>query len=104
MQELYVQMKLLHLKPITVVDYEREVYVYEHGNVRVTFDSHIRTSIRNNDLLNLNLNMAEALDPNIVVLEVKYDEFMPDVIKYLLQLFNRRKETFSKYQLSRMYL
>ena len=103
-QELYVQMKLLHLKPITVVDYEREVYVYEHGNVRVTFDSHIRTSIRNNDLLNLNLNMAEALDPNIVVLEVKYDEFMPDVIKYLLQLFNRRKETFSKYQLSRMYL
>jgi hypothetical protein len=38
------------LKPVTVVDYEREVFIYEHGNVRVTFDSSIKTSFRNNDL------------------------------------------------------
>ncbi|WP_042352414.1 polyphosphate polymerase domain-containing protein [Bacillus massiliigorillae] len=102
-QELYVQMKLLQLKPVTIVDYEREVFIYGPGNVRVTFDSHIRTSMRNNDVLNSDVNMVETLDPNIVILEVKYDEFLPDIIKLLLQVNDRRKETYSKYQISRMY-
>lgn len=101
-QDLYVQMNLFSLKPVTVVDYEREVFIYRHGNVRVTFDSSIKTSFRNNDVLNPNLPMVET-NPEIVVLEVKYDEFLPDVIKYLLQLGDRRKGTYSKYQISRMY-
>ncbi len=101
-QDLFIQMNLYQLKPITVVDYEREVFIYEHGNVRVTFDSSIKTSIRNNDVLNPDLAMVET-NPDIVILEVKYDEFIPDVIKYLLQLGDRRKGTYSKYQISRMF-
>lgn len=42
-------------------------------------------------------------NPDIVILEVKYDEFLPDVIKRLLQVGDRRKGTYSKYQISRMY-
>ncbi|MGN1386894.1 MAG: polyphosphate polymerase domain-containing protein [Bacillus sp. (in: firmicutes)] len=102
-QELYIQMKLLQLKPVTIVDYEREVFVYEYGNVRVTFDSNMKTSHRNNDVLNPHVPMAVTLDPNIVVVEVKFDEYLPDIIKLLLQVNDRRKESFSKYQLSRMY-
>ncbi|QDP41907.1 polyphosphate polymerase domain-containing protein [Radiobacillus deserti] len=101
-QELYVHMKLYKLTPLTVVDYEREVYIYEHGNVRVTFDSEIKTSFRNNDLLNPDLPMVET-DSDIVILEVKFDEYFPDVIRRLLQLDNRRRGTYSKYQVSRMY-
>ena len=102
-QELYVQMKLMLLKPITIVDYEREVFIYPHGNVRVTFDSHIRTSNRSIDFLNPDIHMVPALDPNIVILEVKYDEFIPDFIKSILQVSDRRKDTYSKYYLSRIY-
>jgi hypothetical protein len=101
-QDLYFQMITFQLKPVTVVDYEREVFIYEHGNVRVTFDSSIKTSFRNNDLLNRDLAMVET-NPEIVILEVKYDEYLPDVIKCLLQLGNRRKGTYSKYQISRMF-
>lgn len=101
-QDLHVQMNLFQLKPLTVVDYEREVFTYRPGNVRVTFDSSIKTSFRNNDVLNPDLPMVET-NPEVVVLEVKYDEFLPDVIKLLLQLGDRRKGTYSKYQLSRMY-
>lgn len=101
-QDLYIQMNLFQLKPVTVVDYEREVFIYEHGNVRVTFDGAIKTSFRNNDVLNPDLAMVET-NPDIVILEVKYDEFLPDVIKYLLQLGDRRKGTYSKYQISRMF-
>ncbi|WP_062109886.1 polyphosphate polymerase domain-containing protein [Bacillus niameyensis] len=102
LQDLYVQMNLFQLKPITVVDYEREVYIYPHGNVRVTFDSSIKTSFRNNDVLNSQLPMVET-NPDIVVLEVKYDQYLPDVIKQMLQIGNRLKGTYSKYQISRMY-
>ncbi|MCH1625970.1 polyphosphate polymerase domain-containing protein [Fredinandcohnia quinoae] len=101
-QDLFIQMNLTQLKPVTVVDYEREVFIYEHGNVRVTFDSSIKTSFRNNDVLNPDLAMIDT-NPDIVILEVKYDEFLPDVIKYLLQLGDRRKGTYSKYQISRMF-
>lgn len=101
-QDLYRQMNLMQLKPITVVDYEREVFIYEFGNVRVTFDSSIKTSFRNNDVFNPNLPMVET-NPDIIILEVKYDEFLPDVIKHLIQLHDRRRGTYSKYQISRMY-
>ncbi|HWK23626.1 MAG TPA: polyphosphate polymerase domain-containing protein [Ureibacillus sp.] len=101
-QDLYVQMNLFQIKPVTVVDYEREVFIYDQGNVRVTFDGHIKTSFRNNDLLNPGLAMVET-NPDVVILEVKYDEFLPDVIKCLLQLGNRKKGTYSKYQVSRMF-
>ena len=101
-KELYIQMHLYQLKPLTVVDYEREVFIYRHGNVRVTFDSSIKTSFRNNDVLNKDLPMVET-NPDITVLEVKYDEYLPEVIRNLLQISDRRKGTYSKYQISRMY-
>lgn len=101
-RDLYYQMILFQLKPVTVVDYEREVFIYRYGNVRVTFDSSIKTSLRNNDVLNPNLAMVET-NPDIVILEVKYDEFLPTVIKQLLQIGHRRMGTYSKYQISRMY-
>ncbi|MDY7224453.1 polyphosphate polymerase domain-containing protein [Halalkalibacterium halodurans] len=101
-QDLYYQMMLFQLKPMTVVDYEREAFVYPYGNVRVTFDSSIKTSIRNNDVLNPHLAMVDT-NPDIVILEVKYDEFLPDVIRRLLQIGDRQVGTYSKYQISRMY-
>lgn len=101
-QDLYVQMNLFQIRPVTVVDYEREVFIYSHGNVRVTFDSSIKTSFRNNDVLNPHLPMVET-SPGIVILEVKYDEYLPNTIRHLLQLGDRRRGTYSKYQISRMF-
>ncbi|MFS0659359.1 polyphosphate polymerase domain-containing protein [Niallia alba] len=101
-KELFIHMSLYQLKPHTVVDYVREVFIYRYGNVRVTFDSSIQTSFRNNDVLNRDLPMVET-NPNITILEVKYDEFLPEIIKNLLQISDRRKGTYSKYQISRMY-
>lgn len=102
MQDLYWQMKMLQLKPVTVVDYEREVFICKYGNVRVTFDSSIRTSLRNNDVLNMNIPMVDT-EPEVVLLEVKYDEFLPTIIKQLLQVSDLRAGAYSKYQISRMY-
>ncbi|QSB11629.1 polyphosphate polymerase domain-containing protein [Lysinibacillus fusiformis] len=102
-RDLYQEMNYNQLRPTTVVDYEREAYIYPFGNVRVTFDSKVQSSLRNTDMFNQNLPMVDVLEPNLVILEVKYDEYLPDIIKYLLQSVDTRAEAYSKYQLSRMY-
>ena len=102
-QDLYKDIKLYQLKPTTVVDYEREAYLYPYGNVRITFDSKVQSSMRNTDMFNKNLPMVDVLEPNEVILEVKYDEYLPTHIKMLLQGIYTRHEAYSKYQLSRMF-
>lgn len=102
--DLYLEMKVNLIKPMSVVDYEREAYMYLYGNVRVTFDSKVQTSIRNTDMFNKHLPMVSVLDPTEVILEVKFDEYLPDVVKMMLQGINTQHEAYSKYQLSRMYV
>lgn len=102
-RDLYYEMHTHQLKPVTVVDYEREAYIYLYGNVRVTFDSKVKSSLRNTDMFNKHLPMVDVLEPSEVILEVKFDEYLPDVIKMLLQGINTKQEAYSKYQLSRMY-
>ncbi|MGF0472347.1 polyphosphate polymerase domain-containing protein [Lysinibacillus fusiformis] len=103
LRDLYQEMSYRQLRPTTVVDYVREAYIYPFGNVRVTFDSKVQSSLRNTDMFNPNLPMADVLEQNLVILEVKYDDYLPDIIKYLLQSVDTRAEAYSKYQLSRMY-
>lgn len=102
-RDLFFEINSNLLKPVTVVDYEREAYIYLYGNVRVTFDSKVKSSLRNTDMFNKHLPMVDVLAPSEVILEVKFDEYLPDVIKMLLQGINTKQEAYSKYQLSRMY-
>lgn len=54
-RDLFHEIKYNQLKPMTVVDYEREAYTFPYGNVRVTFDSKVQSSMRNTDMFNQNL-------------------------------------------------
>lgn len=102
-RDLYKEMKYHLLKPICVVDYEREAFIFPYGNVRITFDSSVKTSIRNTNMFDKQLPMVDVLEPNMVILEVKYDEYLPDMIRMLLQTVDTHPEAYSKYQLSRMF-
>lgn len=103
LQELYAEMTLKRLKPKTIVDYEREVYIYSAGNVRITFDMNIRTGMHSLDIFNKDLVTVPIHFDHYMVLEVKYDDFIPEHIAKLVQLGNRRNTTNSKYMLSRIY-
>lgn len=103
LQELKEKMKEERLRPKTVVDYNREAYIYPTGNVRVTFDKGIRTGIASVDFLNSTMPTVESLKNSMMVLEVKYDEFLPELITDLLQIGERNKTAISKYALCRIY-
>lgn len=101
-QELYSKMKSQGLRPKTIVEYTREPFVYPPGNVRVTLDYDIRTGLRCTDLLNPNCVTLPAGGAP-AVLEVKWDEFLPGVIRDAVQLRGRRTASFSKYAACRIY-
>ena len=101
-QELCWKMKSNGLWPRTIVDYTRDAFVFPAGNVRVTLDSNIRTGLRSTDFLNPASLTVPAGDAP-VILEVKWDEFLPSVIRDLVQLPGRRTAAFSKYAACRIY-
>jgi hypothetical protein len=101
--ELYSKMKYQQLKPKTVVDYLREPYTYEAGNVRITIDSQIETGILSRDFFNRDLPAVRAGADGVMILEVKYDAFLPDLIRDAIQVKNRNASAISKYAISRIY-
>ena len=72
------------MRPRVMVEYEREPFVLDAGNVRVTFDSNIRAGMEGFDLFNFAMPMVEVMEPGMLVMEVKFTEFLPNIIRKLL--------------------
>ena len=100
--EFYAKSQALGLRPKTIVDYTREPFLFAPGNVRVTLDPDIRTGMRCTDFLDPEVVTVPAGGP-FGILEVKWDAFLPDVIRDLVQLPGRRAGAFSKYAACRIY-
>lgn len=94
--ELYCKMNSQGLRPRTIVDYIREAFVYAPGNVRVTLDYDIRTGMNCTDFLNPNCVTVPVRDAP-VILEVKWDEFLPSVVRDVVQTPATHAAAFSKY-------
>lgn len=100
-RELYSKMQTQGIDPKTIVDYTREPFIYPAGNVRVTLDYHIRSGLRCTDFLNPDCVTVPISDS--IILEVKWDEFLPDIIRDAVSLADRREGAFSKYATCRIY-
>lgn len=98
--ELYAKMRE-GLKPKTIVEYDRIPFVYAPGNVRVTLDRSIRTGLVSQDLFgDVPVVPVSPLD----VLEVKYDAYLPDVVRMLTAGLETNRISVSKYALCRRYI
>ena len=98
-----VLMQTQRFTPAVIVEYERTPFVCELGNVRVTLDQNIRSSNDFDGFFKENLPTRQILPKGQHLLEVKYDELLPDFIKEALELGNLQQSTFSKYYLCRKY-
>lgn len=102
LRELALKMYMQGIRPKTIVDYTREPFVYAPGNVRVTLDYNICTGLTGTDFLNPDCVTVLAGDTS-VILEVKWDEFLPSVIRNIVQVSGTRTTAFSKYAACRIY-
>jgi hypothetical protein len=85
------------MRPRVVVDYEREPYLFEAGDVRITFDRNIRAGLTGFDIFDGSMPMIETLDPGLLILEVKFTEFLPEVIRGILPAKASEYAALSKY-------
>lgn len=103
-RELYAKMRYQMLCPRVLVSYMREPYIYPAGNVRITFDSNIRTTMYHRDFFEdrvRDIDIAE--EPGDMIMEVKYDAFLPALIRDIVRTDAIRREAFSKYAACRRF-
>jgi hypothetical protein len=95
--QFYADIRSRLLAPLLIVDYDRIPLVWPDGNVRVTFDRHLSTGIYRQDLWDPAAALLPVLDPGQLIMEVKYDHFLPDFIRSLLQHSGISQLAVSKY-------
>lgn len=98
-REFYIKYQTKGLQPSVIVEYTRVPYVYDIGNVRITFDKYLRYSKEFEAFFDKELVMSSVALEGRQILEVKFDELLPDYIKNSLQLGKLIKTACSKYYL-----
>ncbi len=103
LQKLTCEMLTRRLHPVVIVDYDRVPYIYKNGNVRITLDTNISSSTAIDRFLDEHIPKRPVMPIGHSLLEVKYDEYLPDFIYHNLQLQNLKQTAFSKYYICRKF-
>lgn len=103
LQKLTLRMMTRKMKPVIIVEYDRVPFVYKNGNVRITLDMNISSSKDIMSFLDEKISRRPVMPSGHHLLEVKYDEYLPDFIYRNIQLMNLRQTAFSKYYICRKY-
>lgn len=88
-------------RPVITIDYEREAYVHPFSNLRINFDKNIRMNQHDYDIFDQHLIMTPVSVEPIYVLEIKYDSFMPDWLRPIIESVSTTKTSYSKYCIGR---
>ena len=93
--------KFYGYKPVVIVNYDRIPYVYKAGNVRLTLDYNISIDYNTDSFFETNGVQIPIIQDNLRILEVKYDEFLPTYISWLININNLERTSYSKYLVGR---
>ncbi|WP_138494561.1 polyphosphate polymerase domain-containing protein [Paenibacillus pinistramenti] len=100
-RDFYLALVHKGFRPVTIVDYLREAYVYDRGDVRITFDKRLAAGVNGVDLFAPGLILTEMLDPALTILEIKYNEFLAEDIRLAATPAASNRSTISKYVICR---
>ncbi len=96
-KEFYAECVFNVLRPKVIVDYNRIPMIMDAGTVRITFDNEVCAAVGGFDIFDTTLPKLPAQEPDKEVLEVKYTEFLPEVVKQFLPTNGQEFVAFSKY-------
>lgn len=89
-------------QPKSIIEYIREAYTAPENDIRVTFDRDIRATEGNMDIFAPDLPLYPVMDCGQVVLEVKYNGFLVEYVRELVDAFHRSQTSASKYCMGRL--
>lgn len=90
------------LHPAVVVDYVRKAYLYPAGNVRITFDTALQAGRCDIPLWEQG-NVSDVLN-GYTILEIKFNQYLPEHIRMVLESVTGERIALSKYTLCRQNL
>ena len=96
-KQFYYECTGRFVRPRVFVEYEREPYVMEAGDVRITFDKNVRAASPWFSMFDDSAPYYHALEPGKLVLEVKFTEFLPEIVKNALSAKGAEMCAISKY-------
>ena len=98
-REFYYECVSQLLRPRVIVDYEREPWIMDEGTVRITFDKDVRAAVGGYDIFDKTLPALPVLEPGKLIMEVKFTEFLPGILRSLLPPASQEYTAVSKYVL-----
>ncbi len=99
LEEFITKAKRNNYVPSVIVDYERVAYTYKFEDVRITFDYNISTGAYNYDFFNKDINTYKVLGPKEVLLEVKFNNKLPNIIDDIIKTVPMMRIAMSKFAL-----
>lgn len=97
LRQFAIDYRINRLLPSIIVDYNRVAFTYHVSDVRITFDSKIKSGLYNYNLFDKNATTYSVIDDNEMVLEVKFNEILPESIATILQTVPTFRQAFSKF-------
>lgn len=83
-REFYIECVSNMMRPRVIVDYEREPWIMDTGTVRLTMDMNVRAAVGSYDIFDSSLPTLDVLEPGKLVMEVKYTELLPQIVRNLV--------------------
>lgn len=103
LQQFLALMRFRGMRAKSIVEYERVPFVYPEGNVRITFDRNMTSSLQTDCFFEQDNLRYPMLSRGQLLMEVKFDAYFPSFIKEKLEIGRLQQTSFSKYYLSRKY-
>jgi hypothetical protein len=101
LRNFYLETRNRLMRPVVLVDYYREAYVHPVGNVRVTFDINLHTNMGSAEFFNPKSFTVKASEEQGVIMEVKFDDVLPQYIRGLIPNAIRPRTAIGKFAICR---
>lgn len=102
LNKAYIHFKKMQFRPVVMIDYIREAYTWPINNIRITFDKKLSKNSQNLNIFDKSSLNQGVIEEGKVILEVKYDNYLPGWIKKLFETVSFTNNAISKYCLSRL--
>lgn len=101
LNKAYIEFTQYHYRPTVMIDYDRDAFMSDFFNLRITIDKDLRSSNTDFDIFSKDVHTVPVIMEGVQILEIKYNECLPDYVKGVVQAISFERCAISKYTLGR---
>ncbi|MDX2471633.1 MAG: polyphosphate polymerase domain-containing protein [SAR324 cluster bacterium] len=103
LNKIFIAFSRGHYRPKLIIDYDRDAFMFDFFNLRITVDKNLRANNSDFDLFSSSMHTIPVVLEGKQILEIKYENCLPQHIQQCLQLDAFERQAISKYTLGRRY-